>query len=547
MFIYWSMILLLFSILFMMMFMINFNNSNLLILEYYLICIQNLDFKIYFLMDWMSTMFSSIVLFISSMVIFFSNSYMKNDVNKYSFCLIVILFVLSMVFLILMPNMFMLILGWDGLGLVSYCLVIYYQSVNSFNSGMMTIISNRVGDVMIIMSLIFMMSLGTFDLISLDLIALICGIMVVIAGMTKSAQIPFSAWLPAAMAAPTPVSSLVHSSTLVTAGVYLLMRFNFLFKINFFSTFLLKISLITLLMAGINAFFESDFKKIIAFSTLSQLSLMMISMSLGLSQLAFFHLIMHAVFKSMLFLCAGYVIHSFNGIQDIRMLGSFFKSSPMISSCMMISILSLVGFPFIGGFYSKDLIIEIFLFKMNNMVLLLIFILGLVFSFLYCFRLIYMIMMKGNLNSFLVKVKFDFFMYFSIMLLCILLIVMGNWFNLILMWNFNEVFISKYEKWFFMMLVLFLMYMYMYIKNMNINSDFFFKIWYLSFLTSYILLLNNNKMLKLSLSDWTWMENFGPSMMKNNFVNLLNFNLWLEKKNIMKILMIMLIFIFTMM
>nr|QLD96993.1 NADH dehydrogenase subunit 5 [Amblyomma marmoreum] len=543
MFIFWGIFLIFLSLMGMTIFFFLFYNDTFIVIEYFLLSILNLDLKLYFLFDWISTFFVSTVLFISGMVIIYSNSYMQEDKSKMSFCLIVLMFVFSMILLILMPNMMMIILGWDGLGLVSYCLVIHYQSINSYNSGMMTIMSNRVGDVMIILSLIFFVNFGSFDFSSSNEIELICGILILIAGLTKSAQIPFSAWLPAAMAAPTPVSSLVHSSTLVTAGVYLLMRFIYLFKMEMFSMILMKISLLTMLMAGINAFFENDFKKIIAFSTLSQLSLMMISISLGMMEFAFFHLIMHAIFKSMLFLCAGLMIHSFSGTQDIRMLGNFFNVSPMISSCMMISILSLMGFPFIGGFYSKDLIVEFFFFKMNNFILILIFYIGILFTFFYCSRLIYTLLLKSTMNLTISNFNFQFMMVFPITNLCAFMIISGGFMNWIINPNFSLIFIDFECKSFTLIFLVISIFFFIFIKNMNFYSsklEFFFKIWHLNFMTSFILLNMSKKLSILSLSDWTWMEILGPSMMKNNFNKIYNFNLWMEFKNLNKILLILL-------
>nr|WQF69074.1 NADH dehydrogenase subunit 5 [Amblyomma nodosum] len=546
MFIQWSMLLLFMSFLFGVIFSWNFFFSNLFIMEYFLASIQNLDLKFYFLFDWISSIFSSIVMLISSMVILFSHSYMKEDKMKNSFCLVVLLFVLSMILLILMPNMLMIILGWDGLGLVSYCLVIHYQSVNSYNSGMMTIISNRVGDVMIILSLIFFVNFGSFDLLSLNKTELIFGILILIAGLTKSAQIPFSAWLPAAMAAPTPVSSLVHSSTLVTAGVYLLMRFNYLFKMELFSMILMKISLLTMLMAGMNAFFENDLKKIIAFSTLSQLSMMMIMISLGKMEFAFFHLIMHAIFKSMLFLCAGLIIHSLQGVQDIRMLGNFFCFSPVISSCMLLSMLSLMGFPFMGGFYSKDLIMEFFFFKISNVILIFIFILGILFTFAYCTRLMYILLLKSSINLSISKFKFDLFMIFPILILCFSMIVIGSPMNWMINSNLSIIFISSLVKNFmtlFMIIFVMLFFNFKKIFFLKKLPDFFLKIWHLAYLTSFIFLFFNKNAIKMSISDWTWMENIGPNMIKNNFFNIFNINSWIELKNVNKILMITLMLV----
>jgi len=181
--------------------------------------------------------------------------------------------------------------------------------------------------------------------------------LVILAAMTKSAQIPFSAWLPAAIAAPTPVSALVHSSTLVTAGVYLLIRFNEAIE---YSRVLLLISLLTMLISGLGACFEQDAKKIVALSTLRQLGVIMFSLSMGLWEIAFFHLLRHALFKSLLFMCIGIYIHGIVNQQDLRGIGFQFNSMPVVSGYFLVSSLSLRGFPFLSGFYSKDSIVELF-------------------------------------------------------------------------------------------------------------------------------------------------------------------------------------------
>lgn len=183
-------------------------------------------------------------------------------------------------------------------------------------------------------------------------------VLVVLAALTKSAQIPFSSWLPAAIAAPTPVSSLVHSSTLVTAGVYLLIRFNFSLGFNLM-IFLLVISCITMFMAGLGANYEFDLKKVIALSTLRQLGLMMRILALGEYILAFFHLLTHALFKALLFMCAGCIIHNLGGHQDIRFMGGRVSQMPLTCCFFNICNLALCGLPFLSGFYSKDLILEV--------------------------------------------------------------------------------------------------------------------------------------------------------------------------------------------
>nr|WGO57932.1 NADH dehydrogenase subunit 5 [Episymploce sundaica] len=338
-------------------------NDMIYFIEWEVIMLNSNNIVMTFLFDWMSLLFMGFVFFISSLVIFYSEDYMHGDFNLNRFIYLVLLFVMSMMFLIISPNMISILLGWDGLGLVSYCLVIYYQNVKSYNAGMLTALSNRVGDVALLMVIAWMLNFGSWnyiyylDCMKYSIEMEIITFLVVLAAMTKSAQIPFSSWLPAAMAAPTPVSALVHSSTLVTAGVYLLIRFSSAFN-GWLNIFLLLISGLTMFMAGLGANFEYDLKKIIALSTLSQLGLMMSILSMGFAGLAFFHLLTHALFKALLFMCAGVVIHSMKDSQDIRYMGNLSFQMPLTSSCLMVSNFALCGMPFLAGFYSKDLILE---------------------------------------------------------------------------------------------------------------------------------------------------------------------------------------------
>nr|URH16821.1 NADH dehydrogenase subunit 5 [Constrictotermes cyphergaster] len=318
-----------------------------------------------FLFDWMSLLFMGFVFIISSLVILYSDDYMFGDMNIIRFILLVLMFVVSMMFLIISPNLISILLGWDGLGLVSYLLVIYYQNVSSYGAGMLTVLSNRIGDVALLMAIAWMINFGSWNFVyyleflsgsfEMGLISFL----VVLAAMTSSAQIPFSSWLPAAMAAPTPVSALVHSSTLVTAGVYLLIRFSPSFN-YWLNVFLLLVSGLTMFMAGLGANFEFDLSKIIALSTLSQLGLMIMTISIGLSGLAFFHLLTHALFKALLFMCAGGIIHSMGDSQDIRFMGGLSIYMPFTSSSLMVSNFALCGMPFLAGFYSSDFILEMF-------------------------------------------------------------------------------------------------------------------------------------------------------------------------------------------
>nr|QDG00994.1 NADH dehydrogenase subunit 5 [Tenebrio molitor]QDG01020.1 NADH dehydrogenase subunit 5 [Tenebrio molitor] len=371
-------------------------------LEFGLVMINSSLIEMTFLFDWMSLLFMSFVLFISGMVIFYSRDYMLGDLNINRFILLVVMFVFSMMLLIISPNLISILLGWDGLGLVSYCLVIYYQNIKSYNAGMLTALSNRVGDVAILISIAWMLNYGGWNYIYFlgelkgDAYMDIISYLIVLAAMTKSAQIPFSSWLPAAMAAPTPVSSLVHSSTLVTAGVYLLIRFNFAFS-DSLCYFLLFISSMTMFMSGLGASFEFDLKKIIALSTLSQLGLMMSILALGGYKLAFFHLLTHALFKALLFMCSGNIIHNVGNCQDIRFMGSLVNFMPLTCVYFNICNLSLCGLPFFSGFYSKDLILEVMSMGYLNFYIYMIFYISIGLTVCYSVRLSYYFIL-GNFN-----------------------------------------------------------------------------------------------------------------------------------------------------
>nr|YP_006504007.1 NADH dehydrogenase subunit 5 [Drepanotermes sp. SLC-2012]AFM92507.1 NADH dehydrogenase subunit 5 [Drepanotermes sp. SLC-2012] len=355
-----------------------------------------------FLFDWMSLLFMGFVFIISSLVILYSDDYMFGDLNLVRFIMLVLMFVVSMMFLIISPNVISILLGWDGLGLVSYLLVIYYQNVRSYGAGMLTVLSNRIGDVALLMVIAWMINFGSWSFIyyldffsgsfEMELISFL----VLLAAMTKSAQIPFSSWLPAAMAAPTPVSALVHSSTLVTAGVYLLIRFSPSFG-YWLNMILLLVSGLTMFMAGLGANFEFDLKSIIALSTLSQLGLMIMTISIGLSGLAFFHLLTHALFKALLFMCAGGVIHSMGDSQDIRFMGSLSVYMPFTSSSLMVSNFALCGMPFLAGFYSSDFILEMFSMSYVNMFGFFLLFISTGLTVCYSFRLFYFVLC-GDFN-----------------------------------------------------------------------------------------------------------------------------------------------------
>ncbi len=360
-------------------------------MEWIIFTINSCNIYITLIFDFISTLFLSTVIFISSIVILYRGVYIISDKNINRFIYIIIIFVLSIILLIIRPNIVSILIGWDGLGLVSYCLVIYYQNLNSRNAGILTALINRIGDVIILLLIAWIINFGSWNFISFINKIMTSPIitLIIIAGFTKRAQIPFSSWLPAAIAAPTPVSALVHSSTLVTAGVYLVIRFrNLIISFNLIQIFLI-LSVLTIIMAGLAANFEFDLKKIIALSTLRQLGIIISILIFGYPILSFFHLIIHALFKASLFLCAGVLIHRLINNQDIRIIGCITYNMPITRMFINIANLSLCGMPFIRGFYSKDLIIEIICFRnINSLILLLIYI-GIGLTSFYSARLTY--------------------------------------------------------------------------------------------------------------------------------------------------------------
>nr|QJF72854.1 NADH dehydrogenase subunit 5 [Nephus includens] len=528
-------------------------------LEFNLISINSSSIEMTLLFDWMSLMFMSFVFFISSMVIFYSKSYMSEDLNLNRFIMLVVMFVFSMMFLIVSPNLISILLGWDGLGLVSYCLVIYYQNVKSYNAGMLTALSNRIGDVMLLIGISWMLNYGSWnfifyiELLKTDSSMFMVGLMVFFASLTKSAQIPFSSWLPAAMAAPTPVSALVHSSTLVTAGVYLLIRFSFLINEKF-SLYLLILGLMTMFMSGLGANLEFDLKKIIALSTLSQLGLMMSILALGGIKLAFYHLLTHALFKALLFMCAGNIIHSLMNFQDIRFMGSLLKLMPLTLTFFNLSNLSLCGLPFFSGFYSKDLVVEYISFDYYNLFVYLIFYLSIGLTVSYSFRLVYYSML-GNFNFFSLSTVTDSskVMLFSMSVMLFVVIFSGSMLNWLIFSTPYLLILPLTKKLLTLMVILISMILGLEVSKMNLSSisfwlnnfilfKFFSSMWNLTFISTlgmnFYFLKSSNKMVKFI--DQGWFEYMGSQNLFNFLKSNSVFLNYLFKNNI-KIFMIFLV------
>nr|YP_009943027.1 NADH dehydrogenase subunit 5 [Villorita cyprinoides]QOD40732.1 NADH dehydrogenase subunit 5 [Villorita cyprinoides] len=469
-----------------------------------------------FFIDASASILSSVVLFISSFVMIFSGFYMSHEVFMARFISLVVLFVLSMNFLIFFPSFLILMVGWDGLGVVSFLLVIYYMNKESLSAGMITAISNRVGDVFFIISIGCLSSYLGFDFFSFFMfkLSVVMSFLVVIGSMTKSAQVPFSAWLPAAMAAPTPVSTLVHSSTLVTAGVYVLYRFSSLISLELM-LFLLFFSMMTLIMAGCGAILEVDMKKVIALSTLSQLGVMMLSISLGMKMVALFHLIVHAFFKALMFMCVGAVIFYSGGVQDGRLLGESWRKLPVISMWLVVCNMSLMGLPFMSGFYSKDLVLEMGMVGGFSGVGLVVFLISIVLTVLYGVRMILMVVISDSIFSFEAYSSLNSYLFIATLGLGFGAIWGGYFIQSMMKKFYKFVFLSSYLKMsilFSLVFSVFIMVLYFSLGKLVMKSNwyyyFFGKMWFLpslsgNFLSSWSL----QKMLKVNFYlEKSWLE-----------------------------------------
>ena len=508
-------------------------------MEWEVLSLQSNSVVITFLFDWIRLLFISFVLLIARIVIIYRKEYIFSDKFIDRFILLVLIFVFSIILLIIRPNLISILLGWDGLGLVSYCLVIYFQNLKSYNAGILTALSNRIGDVALLISIAWILNYGRWNYIFYlefnfnDFSIIIIGWFIILAAITKRAQIPFSSWLPAAIAAPTPVSALVHSSTLVTAGVYLLIRFNYLFINNLIGQLLLILSGLTIFISGLGANFEFDLKKIIALSTLSQLGLIIIILSIGFIKLAFFHLLTHAIFKALLFICAGSIIHNIINRQDIRSIGGLCISIPLTSSFFNISNLALCGIPFLAGFYSKDLILEISSFSYINIYIYIIYFFSTGLTVIYSFRLVYYSIVGDFYRLSLNPLNDEGWLILKSIIILVLISIFGGSLLIWLLFPSPLIISLNFYIKIFTLIVCFiggisgylisLCSLYFYNKSLILinTRTFFITIWFIPFLST--IYINKFPLYVgglIKISDQGWSEYFGAN---NMFKILINF------------------------
>nr|UXK95553.1 NADH dehydrogenase subunit 5 [Macropostrongyloides yamagutii] len=342
----------------------------------------SIKFNVYF----NSVLFSVILGLVTLSVLLYSTYYLHSEINFNYYYFVLLIFVGSMFMLNYSSSIFTMLLSWDLLGISSFFLVLFYNNWDSNSGAMNTALTNRIGDFFIFTFFSSVMFYGYY-FYSFEMMCSMMIMLLLLTSFTKSAQFPFSSWLPKAMSAPTPVSSLVHSSTLVTAGLILLMNFSKLVLNGSVMLVLLLIGLFTMFFSSVAALVEEDMKKVVALSTLSQMGFSMTTLGLGLSFISFIHLVSHALFKSCLFMQIGYIIHSNYGQQDGRGYGNNGNLPMFMQLQLLVTLFCLCGLVFSSGMVSKDMILEMFFLGNYYMFLSIMFFVSIFLTFGYSYRL----------------------------------------------------------------------------------------------------------------------------------------------------------------
>ena len=330
--------------------------------------ISNFKVDFGFLLDQLSILWLLFVTGIGSLIHLYSISYMHDDEKMHTFFAYLNQFVIFMNTLVIGSNLLVMFIGWEGVGLCSYLLIGFWYKNQEFNdAAKKAFIMNRIGDLGLLIGIFILgMLFNTVDFSTLktaidganDVNAFwlsAAAFALFIGACGKSAQIPLYTWLPDAMAGPTPVSALIHAATMVTAGIFMITRMNFLFDLTpDVQSIIAVVGAITALVAATIGLVQNDIKKVLAYSTVSQLGLMFLALGLGAYEVAVFHVITHAFFKACLFLGSGYVIHALGGEQDMRNMGGLKKAMPITFATMLIASLAISGVPLFSGFFSKD-------------------------------------------------------------------------------------------------------------------------------------------------------------------------------------------------